>query len=77
MLVRGVVRRGSKSSADAPSPKTMSQEWDELAADERVAIVHLGFHDAEDYKERIERSRTKKAGWSDAVKALCRPVAAD
>jgi hypothetical protein len=41
---------------------------------QQIAILHLGFHDAEDYHEAIEKARGKEKGWADAIaKRGCAP----
>ncbi|MBZ5626547.1 MAG: LysM peptidoglycan-binding domain-containing protein [Acidobacteriia bacterium] len=59
-----------KSYVGAEVPKTMEEEWEAFSPQQQIATLHLGFYDAEDYHERIEHSRTKKAGWKDAIEKL-------
>lgn len=57
-----------KSYAEAELPETMEKEWDELTAQQQIAILHLGFYDAEDYQKRVKASRSVGGGWHGAIK---------
>jgi hypothetical protein len=64
-----------KSFADAKFPESMEKDWNELEPDEQIAILHLGFRDADKYHEAIKGARTCQRGWAEAIaKRGCKPT---
>lgn len=56
-----------KSYAGVKLPESMEKDWNELEPQQKIAILRLGFRDADDYHEAIEGERGKERGWAAAI----------